>query len=117
MPSAPDLDAVAQDEAARAATAVASTQEAQVVDRYVKQQIVRLVAEQADPLMVIDVIDGMHPAIGALLSRATEAEVRAFLAADPILAEITRLPHFEPYLADLLAALHEDNSAAPPTVQ
>ena len=77
------------------------------MDRYLKQRVVALVAENADPVMLLDMIDGAAPVLAAMLTRATEQQIREFLAGDPQLAEITKLPHFEEYLARLIEVLHE----------
>ena len=106
-PSAADLDAVAQEQQAAAATAGS---EADVIDRYVKNRMVQLVAEGADAMMILDVIDGMSPMIAARLSEASEAEIRQFLAADPILAQITKMAHFEAFLAQFLQVLHDEGA-------
>lgn len=84
-----------------------------IADRFVKAQLVRLVAENAEPEMVLTVIDGMAPAMGALLSRVPEAQIREFLANDPILSEITRLPHYEQFLKRLLELAQETEPEDP----
>ena len=104
------LDLGGPAEAAAPAAAEISAEairEAQIVDRYLKQRVVALVAENADPVMLLDMIDGAAPVLAAMLTRATEQQIREFLAGDPQLAEITKLPHFEEYLARLIEVLHE----------
>ena len=104
------LDLGGSAEAAAPAAAEISAEairEAQIVDRYLKQRVVALVAENADPVMLLDMIDGAAPVLAAMLTRATEQQIREFLAGDPQLAEITKLPHFEEYLARLIEVLHE----------
>jgi len=81
--------------------------EAVVIDRFFKQRLVALVAEKADPVMIITVIDGMAPALAAILGNFNRAQIHEFLAKDAILAEITRMPHYEAFLHDFLAALKE----------
>lgn len=90
------------------AQAVVESQEAVVVDQYLKRRVLTLITEKADPAMVLDFIDGAAPQIGAMLTSATEDQIRGFLASDPILVEVTRLPHFEAYLQDLMAVLEEE---------
>lgn len=115
VPSAADLDAVAAETTAAAATTSHPTPEqAQLIDAYLKTRIVDMVTQGADPGLVLDVIDVMNPVFGALLTHATEAQIRQQLATDPILVAITRLPHYEQFLTEFFAALHADDGAAVP---
>jgi hypothetical protein len=96
----------------------AELQEAIVIDRYFKNRVVALIAEGAHPGMVLDFIDGASPQIGALLSRATERQIRDFLAGDEVLVQATRLPNFEVFLKGLMAELKEpedEPTGEPPT--
>ena len=77
------------------------------VDAYLKNRIVQLVATHAEPALVVDVIDAMAPEVGAMLSQATESQVRKFITEDPILREMSGLPHYEAFLEDFIAVLHE----------
>jgi hypothetical protein len=79
--------------------------ELQIADRVFKRRLVELVREDADPAMLLAVIDGMAPAMAALLARATDEQVRQVIVGDPILQEITRFPHYEKYMGELLAEL------------
>jgi hypothetical protein len=95
--------------AAVAPAEIISEQAAAVaIDTFLKNRIVQLVAQQADPGMILDFIDGAAPQIGAMLSQATEADVRKFITQDPILAEIAGLPHYEDFLGEFLDVLHEE---------
>ena len=86
---------------------------AAAVDGFLKNRIVQLVATHAEPALVVDVIDAMAPEVGAMLSQATESQVRKFITEDPVLREMAALPHYEAFLADFLEVLHEAPEGVP----
>jgi hypothetical protein len=91
------------DEQARAAAAI---------DAYLKNRVVQLVAQHAEAGLVVDFIDSASPELGAMLSQATESQIREFIGADPVLAEIKGLPHYESFLREFLEVLHEESEPA-----
>lgn len=110
------LDLAGATTQAEAAIPPEQIQEAQIVDKYLKTRIVQLVAENADPMMVLTLIDGMAPVISAILARSSEQDIRNFLTNDPQLVEITKLPHYESYLVELIEAIRrppEDDETPP----
>jgi hypothetical protein len=91
------------DEQARAAAAI---------DGFLKNRVVQLVAQHAEAGLVVDFIDSASPELGAMLSQATESQIREFIGADPVLAEIKGLPHYEAFLREFLEVLHEESEPA-----
>ena len=87
-------------------------EQATMIQEFFKRRIVQLIAEGDEPAAVLDFIDRADPSLGALLTRASEKQIRQFLAADPVLAEITRLPHYEAFLRGLLSEMASEESAA-----
>lgn len=94
-----------------------------MLQEWFKRRVVQLVAEGDEPAAVLDFIDRVDPVVGAIITKSSEKQIRAFLAADPILAEITRLPNYEAFLAGLLDELRGDDeqgeapSGSPPALK
>jgi hypothetical protein len=85
-----------------------ASNEAAVIDRFLKARVVQLIQQNVDVAMLVDFIDGANPAIGAMLTKASESQIREFLAGDPILSEALKVPRFDHYLRDLVTYLHEE---------
>jgi hypothetical protein len=85
---------------------------AAAIDAYLKNRVVQLVAQHAEAGLVVDFIDSASPELGAMLSQATESQIREFIGADPVLAEIKGLPHYEAFLREFLEVLHEESEPA-----
>lgn len=104
----PNLPANAQEQAA-------------MIQEFFKHRVVQLVAEGDEPAAVLDFIDRADPVIGAILTKASEKQIREFLAKDPILVEITRLPNYEAFLRGLLLELQgegdEGDEGSPPPLK
>lgn len=79
------------------------------IQEFFKRRVVQLVAEGDHPASVLDFIDRADPVIGAILTKASEKQIREFLAKDPVLVEITRLPNYEAFLQGLLQELRADS--------
>lgn len=94
-----------------------------MLQEWFKRRVAQLVAEGDEPAAVLDFIDRVDPVVGAIITKSSEKQIRAFLAADPILAEITRLPNYEAFLAGLLDELRGDDdegeapSGSPPALK
>lgn len=87
---------------------ISAESEKEMLDRFFKQRLVQLVTEGDEPASVLDWIDRTNPVYGAIISKASEKQMRHFLAGDSILAEITRLPNYEQFLRGLLDVIAAD---------
>lgn len=85
-----------------------SQEQVNMIQEWFKRRVVQLVAEGDEPAAVLDFIDRVDPVVGAIITKSTEKQIRAFLAADPILVEITRLPNYEAFLRGLLLELRDE---------
>ena len=114
-PSSADLDAVAEEEKIRQAGTVVIEEDSAMIEKWFKKRVVQLIAENADPVMLIDFIDGANPALGAMLGKFSPAQIRGYMLADPILKEATKLLNFEDFLLELVAVLRD--SGQPPAAE
>lgn len=122
-PAAPALDVTPRAAEPAAVETVAGPHGAQVPisppgtipvgpnDVWIRAKIVEMIANNSPGDRIVDVIDEIAPAVGALLSNASAEDIRKFFAADPILNQALALENFDSALAEVLAYIHDEDGA------
>lgn len=90
-----------------AATAPAAKAADDAVAGWVKQRIVQLIVEGAEPEAVVDFIDVADPAVSELLVRNSEELVTTWLAGDPVLKLAVEHPNWKNFLARARAYIQQ----------
>jgi hypothetical protein len=80
------------------------------VAAWVKQRIVQLIVEGAEPEAVVDFIDVADPAVSDLLVKYSEEIVTTFLAGDPVLKLAVEHPNWKNFLACARAYIQQGDA-------
>lgn len=78
-------------------------------DEPFKKLVVKRIQENADPLIVLNLIEAWNPQVAAMLHAFNREAVRSFIQADSILKEALNAPEFEKWFAAFYELIEEDN--------
>lgn len=78
-------------------------------DEPFKKLVVKRIQENADPIIVLNLIEAWNPQVAAMLHAFNREAVRGFIQADSILREALNAPEFEKWFAAFYELIEEDN--------